>query len=213
MSEQTYTITRALTRVKTLSAQLEELGSTGSKNIIKYIGTVLESRKETELTKNYIKDAEANFNSFNDLFKELAAIKNAIKLSNSQTKISLNGETLTVSEAITLKEIINVKRNFYRELLSQYERCTRSVESAENDIEEKARRAVEKISNENTSTGEAYTNLLDAARVSVIKDTRLTIVGITNVEKLREEYNKIETFFEEIDFKLSESNAVTTITL
>ena len=28
MSEQTYTITRALTRVKTLSAQLEELGST-----------------------------------------------------------------------------------------------------------------------------------------------------------------------------------------
>lgn len=213
MSEQTYTITRALTRVKTLSAQLEELGSTSGKNIIKYIGTVLESRKETEITKNYIKDAEANFNSFNDLFKELAAIKNAIKLSNSQTKITLNGETLTVSEAITLKEIINVKRNFYRELLSQYERCTRSVESAENDIEEKARRNVEKISNENTSTGEAYTNLLDAARVSVIKDTRLTIVGITNVEKLREEYNKIETFFEEIDFKLSESNAVTTITL
>lgn len=213
MSEQTYTITRALTRVKTLSAQLEELGSVSGKNIVRYIGTVKEARKESDVTKKYIEDATAGFNSFNDLFKELVAIKNAIKVSNSQTKISLNGETLTISEAITLKEIIHVKRNFYRELLTQYERCAVSVETAESEIEEKARRAVEKIGGESAVTGEAYASLLEAARTSVIKDTRLTIVGITNVEKLREEYNKIETFFEEIDFKLSESNAVTTVTL
>lgn len=62
MSEQTYTITRALTRVKTLSSRLEELGDIGGRNIGNYIGTVLEQRKDSDGSKKYAETANANFN-------------------------------------------------------------------------------------------------------------------------------------------------------
>ena len=52
MSEQTYTITRALTRVKTLSSRLEELGDIGNRNIGNYIGTVLEQYKDSDGSKS-----------------------------------------------------------------------------------------------------------------------------------------------------------------
>lgn len=210
MSEQTYTITRALTRVKTLSSRLEELGDIGGRNIGNYIGTVLEQRKDSDGSKKYAEMANANFNSFNDLFDELTKVKNAIKASNAVTTITINGETMTISEAITLKECVHVKRNFYRELLRRYEECEKSVERAEAEIEDKARKQVEKL---NLDSKDNYETILDAARTSVVKDSRIVVVGIDNIEKVREEFNKLDNFFEEIDYKLSESNAVTVITL
>lgn len=210
MSEQTYTVTRALTRVKTLVDRLEQLGDTSSRNVSRFIGTVLETRKDSDTTKKYIETANSEFNSFNDLFNELIKIKDAIKASNAKTTITLNGKTMTISEAITLKEYIAVKRNFYRELLNQYNNCEQAVNRAENEIEDKARRQIEKL---NLDSNTNYDALLDATRASVVKDTRINIVGIDNIEKLREEYNNIDFFLEEIDYKLSESNAVTTITL
>lgn len=210
MSEQTYTITRALTRVKTLSNRLEELGDIGGRNIGNYIGTVLEQRREADGSKKYAETANANFNSFNDLFDELVKVKNAIKASNAVTTITINGETMTISEAITLKECVHVKRNFYRELLKRYEECEKSVERAEAEIEDKARKQVEKL---NLDSKDNYETILDAARTSVVKDSRIVVVGIDNIEKVREEFNKLDNFFEEIDYKLSESNAVTVITL
>lgn len=210
MSEQTYTITRALTRVKTLSNRLEELGDIGGRNIGNYIGTVLEQRRESDGSKKYAETANANFNSFNDLFDELVKVKNAIKASNAVTTITINGETMTISEAITLKECVHVKRNFYRELLKRYEECEKSVERAEAEIEDKARKQVEKL---NLDSKDNYETILDAARTSVVKDSRIVVVGIDNIEKVREEFNKLDNFFEEIDYKLSESNAVTVITL
>ena len=210
MSEQTYTITRALTRVKTLADRLEELGDTGTRNIGNYIGTVLEQRKDSDGSKKYVENANANFNSFNDLFDELVKVKNAIKASNAVATITINGETMTISEAITLKECVHVKRNFYRELLKRYEECEKSVERAEAEIEDKARKQVEKL---NLDSKDNYETILDAARTSVVKDSRIVVVGIDNIEKVREEFNKLDNFFEEIDYKLSESNAVTVITL
>lgn len=210
MSEQTYTITRALTRVKTLSSRLEELGDIGGRNIGNYIGTVLEQRKDSDGSKKYAETANANFDSFNDLFDELVKVKNAIKASNAVTTITINGETMTISEAITLKECVHVKRNFYRELLKRYEECEKSVERAEAEIEDKARKQVEKL---NLDSKDNYETILDAARTSVVKDSRIVVVGIDNIEKVREEFNKLDNFFEEIDYKLSESNAVTVITL
>lgn len=210
MSKQTYTITRALTRVKTLSSRLEELGDTGGRNIGNYIGTVLEQRSESDGSKKYAETANANFNSFNDLFDELIKVKNAIKASNAVTTITINGETMTISEAITLKECVHVKRNFYRELLKRYEECEKSVERAEAEIEDKARKQVEKL---NLDSKDNYETILDAARTSVVKDSRIVVVGIDNIEKVREEFNKLDNFFEEIDYKLSESNAITVITL
>ena len=210
MSEQTYTITRALTRVKTLSSRLEELGDIGGRNIGNYIGTVLEQRKDSDGSKKYAETANVNFNSFNDLFDELTKVKNAIKASNAVTTITINGETMTISEAITLKECVHVKRNFYRELLKRYEECEKSVERAEAEIEDKARKQVEKL---NLDSKDNYETILDAARTSVVKDSRIVVVGIDNIEKVREEFNKLDNFFEEIDYKLSESNAVTVITL
>lgn len=210
MSEQTYTITRALTRVKTLSNRLEELGETSGRNIGNYIGTVLEQRSSSDGSKKYVETANANFNSFNDLFDELVKVKNAIKASNAVTKITINGEIMTISEAITLKEVIHVKRNFYRELLNRYEDCEKSVERAEAEIEDKARKQVEKL---NLDSKENYETILDATRASVTKDSRIVVVGLNNIEKVREEFAKLDNFFEEIDYKLSESNAVTVITL
>lgn len=210
MSEQTYTITRALTRVKTLSNRLEELGETSGRNIGNYIGTVLEQRSSSDGSKKYAETANANFNSFNDLFDELVKVKNAIKASNAVTTITINGEIMTISEAITLKEVIHVKRNFYRELLNRYEDCEKSVERAEAEIEDKARKQVEKL---NLDSKENYETILDATRASVTKDSRIVVVGLNNIEKVREEFAKLDNFFEEIDYKLSESNAVTVITL
>lgn len=210
MPEQTYTITRALTRVKTLSNRLEELGETSGRNIGNYIGTVLEQRSSSDGSKKYVETANANFDSFNDLFNELVKVKNAIKASNAVTTITINGETMTISEAITLKECVHVKRNFYRELLKRYEECEKSVERAEAEIEDKARKQVEKL---NLDSKDNYETILDAARTSVVKDSRIVVVGIDNIEKVREEFNKLDNFFEEIDYKLSESNAVTVITL
>lgn len=210
MSEQTYTITRALTRVKTLSNRLEELGETSGRNIGNYIGTVLEQRSSSDGSKKYVETANANFDSFNDLFNELVKVKNAIKASNAVTTITINGEIMTISEAITLKEVIHVKRNFYRELLNRYEDCEKSVERAEAEIEDKARKQVEKL---NLDSKENYETILDATRASVTKDSRIVVVGLNNIEKVREEFAKLDNFFEEIDYKLSESNAVTVITL
>lgn len=74
----------------------------------------------------------------------------------------------------------------------------------------RARKQVEKL---NLDSKDNYETILDAARTSVVKDSRIVVVGIDNIEKVREEFNKLDNFFEEIDYKLSESNAITVITL
>lgn len=204
-----YTITRALTRVKTLNARLIELGSNSNVNILEYVNTAALDKKDTKKHQDYITNSEAKFNQFNDLFAELVRIKNAIKASNAVTTITLLGEEMTVSEAITLKEVIGVKHSLYREILNRHAICESKVETEELSIEAQARASLKDLPKD--SDPALLEKTFEMFKASISRDTRLYVATGINIAILRKDYEEINTFLEEIDYKLSESNSVTSI--
>lgn len=96
----TMSITRALTRAKTIEKQLTRLVES------QYVVTLMKREVDdaTDVFKDNLKMTQSNFDQFNDLFAELNRIKTAVRKSNEVTKVVIGGEELTVADALVYKK-------------------------------------------------------------------------------------------------------------
>ena len=208
----TMSITRALTRAKTIEKQLARLVES------QFVITLMKREVDdvTDVYQDNLKMTQANFDQFNDLFAELNNIKAAVRKSNEVTKVVIGGEELTVADALVYKNTIVYRNSFL-------DRITRENRNAESRVEQSKINADTKFAtvrenliknSQGQDVSEDYlkTVLTEEERRLKKAIVEVKVSGINNVNEFIEaERKRIDTFIEEVDYVLSESNATTII--
>lgn len=208
----TMSITRALTRAKTIEKQLTRLVES------QYVVTLMKREVDdvTDVFKDNLKMTKSNFDQFNDLFAELNNIKAAVRKSNEVTKVVIGGEELTVADALVYKNTIVYRNNFLdhitRENRNAESRVEQSKINADNKFASVRENLIKNSQGQDVSEDYLKTVLTEEERRLKKAIVEVKVSGINNVNEFIEaERKRIDTFIEEVDYVLSESNATTII--
>lgn len=208
----TMSITRALTRAKTIEKQLTRLVES------QYIVTLMkrEVDDESDVYQDNLKMTKSNFDQFNDLFAELNNIKAAVRKSNEVTKVVIGGEELSVADALVYKNTIVYRNNFLdritRENRNAESRVEQSKINADNKFATVRENLIKNSQGQDVSEDYLKTVLTEEERRLKKAIVEVKVSGINNVnEYIEAERKRIDTFIEEVDYVLSESNATTII--
>ena len=208
----TMSITRALTRAKTIEKQLARLVES------QFVVTLMkrEVDDESDVFKDNLKMTKSNFDQFNDLFAELNNIKAAVRKSNEVTKVVIGGEELTVADALVYKNTIVYRNNFLDRITRENRNAESRVEQSKINYDNKFATVRENFikSSQGQDVSEDYlkTVLTEEERRLKKAIIEVKVSGINNVNEFIEaERKRIDTFLEEVDYVLSESNATTII--
>lgn len=208
----TMSITRALTRAKTIEKQLARLVES------QYVVTLMKREVDdvSDVFKDNLKMTKSNFDQFNDLFAELNNIKAAVRKSNEVTKVVIGGEELTVADALVYKNTIVYRNNFLdritRENRNAESRVEQSKISADTKFASVRENLIKNSQGQDVSEDYLKTVLTEEERRLKKAIVEVKVSGINNVnEYIEAERKRIDTFLEEVDYVLSESNATTII--
>lgn len=208
----TMSITRALTRAKTIEKQLTRLVES------QFVVTLMKREVDdvTDVFKDNLKMTQSNFDQFNALFAELNNIKAAVRKSNEVTKVVIGGEELTVADALVYKNTIVYRNNFLdritRENRNAESRVEQSKISADTKFATVRENLIKNSQGQDVSEDYLKTVLTEEERRLKKAIVEVKVSGINNVnEYIEAERKRIDTFLEEVDYVLSESNATTII--
>lgn len=208
----TMSITRALTRAKTIEKQLARLVES------QYVVTLMKREVDdvSDVYQDNLNMTKANFDQFNDLFAELNNIKAAVRKSNEVTKVVIGGEELTVADALVYKNTIVYRNNFLdritRENRNAESRVEQSKINADNKFASVRENLIKNSQGQDVSEDYLKTVLTEEERRLKKAIVEVKVSGINNVNEFIEaERKRIDTFLEEVDYVLSESNATTII--
>jgi len=208
----TMSITRALTRAKTIEKQLARLVES------QFVVTLMKREVDdvSDVFKDNLKMTQSNFDQFNDLFAELNNIKAAVRKSNEVTKVVIGGEELSVADALVYKNTIVYRNNFLdritRENRNAESRVEQSKISADTKFASVRENLIKNSQGQDVSEDYLKTVLTEEERRLKKAIIEVKVSGINNVnEYIEAERKRIDTFLEEVDYVLSESNATTII--
>lgn len=209
MTTETMTIHEALAELKMLDKRIKQKIEESSfaaayrHTCTKISGLTIEE---------YVDKAGEVYQSITDLIARRAAIRNALSLSNAQTKITVGDKTYTIAEAIEMKKtgVLHLI-DLMHTLSDAYNTAKNTVNRATTMIDENADKYIIGLmgSREKAASSEAM-----ALRQAYIDANSYDIAMLPHlpeiIEKLNKEINEFETT---IDAKISISNALTTITI
>ena len=203
------TVTDALAELTLLEKRIDSAREDlGNNNLITFIevGKVPTGYKSRE---DYQTKARAALQRIDALIARRRIIKRAIVLSNATTMVSVANESMTVAEAIEMKnfityyeDVLNTMHSAYRVTLSKYEQAQAKVKERLDKL------ALEVLGRNASNASDRYQSLADSflAREGV---ELLDPVDLAEENKQRQ--NFIEEFKSTCDRVLSISNARTTV--
>ena len=151
----------------------------------------------------------SNFESVNDLIKRRALIKSKVIQSNAITKVNVNGEEMTVAEAIDRKSSIGYNKALLASLEAQYNRANANVLNGNEDVDDRAEAYIKGLYSDKTQVD---TTKIVNLKADFVKENKLDLINPANIKEESEKIRDyIEGFETEVDYVLSESNAVTFI--
>lgn len=208
----TMSITRALTRVKTIEKQLSRLVEG------QFVVTLVKREVDnaTDVFQDNVNMTKSNFDQFNDLFAELNRIKAAVRKSNEVTKVTIGGEELSVADALVYKNTIVYRNNFLDRITRENRQADSRVEqskiTADNKFAAVRENFIKNAQGQDVNEDYINTVLTEEERRLKAALVEVKVTGIKNVnEYIEAERKRIDTFIEEVDYVLSESNATTMI--
>lgn len=208
MTTETMTVHQALVEIKTLEARFTSiLDSFDTCRAVRN-----SDNKVNGVTRElYKQNNAAAKQKFDDLVKRYIAIKEAIVISNSVTKITVCGETMTMAIAIWRKDKgLHVRRSYLSKIQNEYSHA-QAVLNRENG--DRLQDAAIKYAQNMFANKEN----IDVEQVARLKDEYLkanTFDLIDNISVLREmedTQDYLDRFFAEVDGAISTSNALTTL--
>lgn len=196
------TISRALAELKLLDKRISK-GISGSTFM------AIKTKNSNVDSQEFSKQATSSFQSILDLVNRRNLIKQRIVLSNSSTKINVASREYTVAEAIERKNTIQYEKSLLDSLKHQRQHFTSENERLTLDNERKIADMIQReIGKEQKTNVELVVNL----QKTLAETNKIEILDPLNVDRLITNLeNDIETFESDIDFKLSEANALTKI--
>ena len=208
MTKEKMTVHKALAELKVLDARImDAISEAIFCNSIRHCFDKINGKKIADVKI----DMKADYDKCSDLIKREIAIKKAVTLSNATTMVTVNGETMTVAEAIWMKTHgIDNKEYLLTTMVEQYTSIIASVNAANGE------RLIQKADAHIQQTFGAKENLevtqLEAAKDEYIKKNTLDYIeGFNLKEAIENLKSEIDSFKSEIDSVLSVSNAVTEI--
>lgn len=206
MSEQ-ISITRALAEIKTLDARIVK--ATNERYVEMSVGgSVVGSNRSEDETKAAIKQ---KFQSFTDLVKRRNALKCAIVSSNANTKVKIGDKEMLVAEAIERKNSIAFEEQMINNLRSQYRTAISKVESTNVQANQRLDQMIEvNLGKDRKASADDY----DVIAKPFMAKNEAKLIDPLDLETLAQQLqNDVDEFKLNVDFALSEINAVTKITV
>lgn len=206
MSEQ-ISVTRALAELKTLDARIDK--AIHERYVEMEVGgKVVGSNRSVDEIKDSIKQ---KFQSFTDLTKRRNALKCAIVSSNANTKVKIGNKEMFVSEAIERKNSIVVEEQMINSLRAQHRSVMGKVESINVQANQRLDQMIEvNLGKDRKTSGDEYDMIakpfMSKNEAKLVDPLDLELL----VQKLQED---VDEFKLNVDFALSEINAVTKITV
>lgn len=201
----TISVTRALAELKTLDDRIQKAAGNGY-IILTVGGKVVGTQRSKEEVEKSIKES---YQSFNDLVSRRNKLKSAIVKSNAQTSVLIGGKEFTVAEAIERKNSINLEQLLVNSLVNQYRQAASQVEKTNLDANNRLNQMVEvNLGKDRKTSEEDY----DAIAKPFMAKNEAKLVDPLQLETLVVSLQKeIDDFKLNVDFALSESNALTQI--
>lgn len=197
-------IARALVELKTLEARISKITSN-----TQWIVTKTKNKNLNFTEDEFKKTTLGEYQSLNDLIKRRSQIKNKIVLSNSNTMVEIGGVKMTVSEAILYKDIIQYKKTLLEVLKKQKQQCVIEYENHKQRVQNKVDENIKVICGANTKPDQY---VIQTVTDGITKGDPIEIFDPLKLEhEIKELETSIENFTANVDYVLSESNALTKI--
>lgn len=193
------TATRALNELKLLDKRIQK----------KIRNSCFITYKVKDQIQNQNCRSEADFQSISDLIAQREMIKSALMKSNSITKVVINGEEMTVAEAIEKKNSIAYLKSLLQKMVHQLQTTTREIEMANAEAQERLDRLLEANFGKDMKVRD---DELEAVSEAFWANNRAEAVDELKLQEKCEKLDKdIDGFENEVDLVLSEVNARTEI--
>jgi len=201
----TQSITRSLVELKTLDERINRLTSEGL-----FMSFKTKSRNSGITEVDFRRAAEESFEMLNSLIRRRDLIKNLILESNLTARVTIDGREMTVAAAIEFKNTIEYKAR----LLDVLKRQRRAVIAEEES--HKVRLQAKIDDNIKIICGKEKPDATVIATVTegITKSDPIEVFDPLNLEQtIKALEDEVQNFRANVDFALSESNAITKITI
>ena len=205
MSKQTMSVHRALAELKTYEDRIQKAMQASfvvanQKNNDKIQGKTIDEINSI---------IQGNFDSYFALVENQRRIKAAVVASNAVTKVKIAGEEYTVAEAIERKAKLKYDEKFLLTLKAQFTEQNNRVDRANNELPAKLETYLQQILGpKDKRTADEITQHTELYE----KKYKWELVDPCDImNKIKELEERILTFKTEVDYVLSDSNALTQI--
>ena len=197
-------ITRALVELKTLDARINKITTSTQWIVFK-----TKNKNSNFVEDEFKKTTKSEFQSLNDLISRRDKLKNAIMKSNSIIEVELGENKMTVSQAIEYKKTIEYKKKLLDNLKKQRQLVTIEYESHKQRVQNKIDENIKVICGKDSKPDET---VIKSVSEGISKGDPIEIFDPLGLDKvIKEMETSIEDFTANVDYVLSESNALTTI--
>mgnify|MGYP000906048942 CR=1 FL=1 len=198
-------VTRALAELKNLDSKISNYTNLKFIDCKKSIQEVVCGVPIEDIEKGF----QSNYDKIASTINNRDVIKRAVIASNAVTQVTIGYKTMSVAEAIDLKNTINNKVQLLNAMRKQYSQAIKNVEqynaSIEDDAEMSAQNVFGQKQKSDTTEFKKYVqDYIDRNKYELIDPIKLK-------DKIDSLEGEIHTFKTEVDFVLSESNARTEI--
>ena len=201
------TLARALAEIKLLNSKIEKnidnlrlvATKTGKKDII---------NGSNERIEDFNVKAQSDYQSITDLIARRNLIKSKLTQANAVTYVTIGDKTYTIAEAIDRKNSIQIEKDLLLKMKQLLNNNIKIMNTANDKMEDNINKMVETKMGTDKSKSD---DIADLKRIFRESDTT-TLVDPLNIQNKIDELEKsIEEFELNIDFTLSEANAINTI--
>ena len=210
MTTEKLTIHRALSELKIIDSRISKaIGEGVFVTANKHSNAKINGMTIGEL-QSFMK---SSLESITSIITRKNAIKRAVDLSNATTKVTINGAEMTVVEAINLKNHgLESKLALVNAMKKQYTLAINKATSDNNTLNERAESyVIGMYGGKDTKTDPST---ITKAKQEFIEMNTIDIVdGVDILKTIKALEEEIFNFTSEVDATLSESNAITQITI
>lgn len=200
-------ITRALTELKTLDGRITK--AINKPFVHSKVGNRVSGTNKTEA--EIIQEVKQDFQSYRDLIERRNKLKCAIVKSNAITMVEVGDKVMTVAEAIERKTSVQMEESMLNQLKGQYSRMYSSVEQHNTQVNNKLAELIQVNLSKDRKVSEDDYKLIAKPFLEQNEASLIDPLGISALINTMEK--DIEDFKMNVDFALSEVNALTKITI
>jgi len=195
-------VTRALVELKTLDNRINKIIGTTT-----FITFKTKNKNYNYSEEEFKKSVLSDYQSLNDLIERRQQLKNAIVLSNAKTEVEIAGKRMTVSQAIEFKNTIAYKMALLDSLKRQRQHVTIESETHRMRVQQKIDENVRIICGKDSKPD---AQVIQTVAEGIAKGDPIDVFDPLVLDKvIKDLEDTIQDFNANVDFVLSESNALT----